>query len=390
MIVVAGKNNIAVHALNKLVDIVGANSLIALPNRNDDGNDSWQRSFRLAAEKKEVRIESLETLDKKKVRFFLSLEYDRIISPDLFPFATLYNFHFSKLPKYKGMYTSIWPIFFGDDESGVTVHEIDRGIDTGKIYAQKNFKIDKKDRARDLYRKYITNAIELFDDKVDELLSEKLCAKLQQAENSSYFPKDSLDFSKIKINMNCTAWQLQRQIYAFSFREYQLPQLFGKSIVEAEITDRKSVHKPGKVVDDFDDKLVLSTIDYDVVLYADKLSETLNCLGNSQLNDIPRRLKHIAGIHDRNDRGWSPIIVAAYNGNVQAVEYLLNNGADVNDRNHNGTTALMYAKDFSLKFRDKKVFDLLMKFGADPELKDFQGKGLRDYITHKEALYLGL
>ena len=57
MIVVAGKNNIAVHALNKLIDIVGANSLIALPNRNDDGNDSWQRSFRLAAEKKEVRIE---------------------------------------------------------------------------------------------------------------------------------------------------------------------------------------------------------------------------------------------------------------------------------------------------------------------------------------------
>ena len=190
--------------------------------------------------------------------------------------------------------------------------------------------------------------------------------------------------------MNCTAWELQRQIYAFSFREYQLPQLFGKPIVEVEITDQKSAHKPGKVLNDFDDKFVLSTIDYDVVLYVDKLSETLACLGNTQLNDMPRRLKHIAGIHDRNARGWSPIIVAAYNGNVQAVEYLLNKGADANDRNHKGTTALMYAKDFSLKFRDKKVFDLLMKFGADPELKDFQGKGLRDYITHKEALYLGL
>jgi methionyl-tRNA formyltransferase len=390
VIVVAGKNNIAVHALNYLVDRLGNEAVTALPNKNDNGEDGWQQSLRLASNKRNVQQASLESIENDRVELFLSLEYDRIIKPSIFRNASLYNFHFSCLPRYKGMYTAIWPILYGDQKSGVTLHEIDQGIDTGDIYAQRTFNISSIDRSRDLYRKYIKNGIVLFDEKIEEILSSALKPMPQTAERSSYFSKDTIDFSKLTINLQCTAWELQRQLYAFSFREYQLLRVFGKSIVEIDITSRKSTYKPGTVVQDSRSKLVVSTIDYDVILFVDLLPVVLDRFRSCNREESSSLLSHVAGIHDRNEKGWSPIIVSAYHGNFEAVKYLLDNGADPNDCNYKGTTVLMYSKDFSLKNMSKRVFELLRNAGADLSIKDFSGKILEDYVTADEARYLGL
>ena len=40
------------------------------------------------------------------------------------------------------MYTSIWPIINGENYCGVTLHEIDSGIDTGDIIDQIKVKIN--------------------------------------------------------------------------------------------------------------------------------------------------------------------------------------------------------------------------------------------------------
>ena len=73
---------------------------------------------------------------------FMSVEYDRIIKPALFASSRLYNVHFSLLPKYRGCNTAVWPILNGEAEHGVTLHEIDAGIDSGPIVAQRSFPID--------------------------------------------------------------------------------------------------------------------------------------------------------------------------------------------------------------------------------------------------------
>lgn len=390
MIVIAGKNNIAVHALNHLVMRVGPDAIVALPNKNDSGEDSWQQSLRLAANRSGVRVASLDDLETSAVKLFISLEYDRIINPDRFPCASLYNFHFSSLPKYKGMYTSIWPVLFGDEESAVTLHEIDHGIDTGKIYGKRQFEVYRCDRARDVYRKYIRAAIKLFDEYVDDMLSGFLNSVPQPAIGSSYFSSRAIDFSLLEINLKCTAWEVQRQVYAYSFREYQIPRIFGKHIVEVDITQDRSLHKPGSLVEDAGEYLRIATVDYDVILYVDKLIEVLKAMQTCDSSEVPSLLKHIAGIHDRNEKGWSPLIVSAFYGNHDVVERLLNLGADVNDCNIKGTTAIMYAKNFAIENGDKRVFDLLRSRGADLEIKDFNGKSLRDYLNREQLRYLGI
>ena len=47
--------------------------------------------------------------------------------------------------------------------------------------------------------------------------------------------------------------------------------------------------------------------------------------------------------HEVEDRGETPLILATGNGSREIVEYLLQQGADPNDRADTGSSAVMYA-----------------------------------------------
>ena len=65
------------------------------------------------------------------------------------------NVHGTLLPKYRGARTLNWVIENGDPESGVSVHQIDTGVDSGPILLQRSFPVSIFDTGRSLYRKTI-------------------------------------------------------------------------------------------------------------------------------------------------------------------------------------------------------------------------------------------
>ena len=94
MIVVAGKNNIAVHALEVLSKKLGRANVLAIPNQDDTGVDSWQRSFRKAAKNLGVEVRSLNDIkDDANIKCLLSLECDKLLDPNRFPVDTIFNIH---------------------------------------------------------------------------------------------------------------------------------------------------------------------------------------------------------------------------------------------------------------------------------------------------------
>jgi methionyl-tRNA formyltransferase len=56
------------------------------------------------------------------------------------------NVHGELLPDYQNAQSVIWPVYFGRTQTGVTIHQVDCGIDTGKILYREEFPI--KFRAR--------------------------------------------------------------------------------------------------------------------------------------------------------------------------------------------------------------------------------------------------
>ncbi len=67
--------------------------------------------------------------------------------------AICLNVHGSLLPRYAGARTLSWAIVHGESESGVTVHQVDAGVDTGPILLQKAFPLSKFETTRSLGRK---------------------------------------------------------------------------------------------------------------------------------------------------------------------------------------------------------------------------------------------
>ena len=390
MIVIAGKNDIAVYGLLLAIEYFNLDEIIVVTNKNDLGVDGWQQSLSKAAENKGVVIKSLNEVYNSKIDYFISLEFDQIVTPEKFSTENIYNIHFSKLPKYKGMYTSVWPILFGDKEAGVTLHKIDCGIDTGDIVAQKIFKLAESDRSQDCYRKYIENSKKLLTVWFKKIIDGRISPIKQTAVGASYFSTKTVDYANLKIDFKKTAWQIQRQVYAFSFRPYQLLSFNKQEVTDVVITEHKSTLAPGTIILKNNEYTLISTIDYDVKVYFDRLNDLLEEIPLIGVKRFSESIVNILGVNDRNEKGWSPIIVAAYHGRKDLIEFLIENGADINDKNYRGTTVLMYAKDFSIKNKNNEFFTDLIKLGANPDLRDWSGKTVCDYITAEQIRFLGL
>ena len=247
-ICIAGKNDIAVRALYFLYDHYPHYRYCVVPNQTDDGVNRWQPSLKFHAGKLGVEVVTLPDLYPQKDLIFLSLEFDSIIKPERFQSNRLHNIHFSALPKFKGMYTSVHPILCGESYSGVTLHLIDAGIDTGDIIDQVVFPIDVYTTARDLYMLYLKHSFPLLTRNLDDILQNTFRAEKQAPLESSYYSKKSIDFSNIRIDLNKTGFEISKQFRAFTFQEYQLPHFGGWAIYKTELTLEKSPAKPGTVI----------------------------------------------------------------------------------------------------------------------------------------------
>lgn len=379
---IAGKNNIAVKVLEYIFQKENRDYELGIVcNRTETGVDGWQRSFRKFANGLGIKEYKLEDLYDIENLVFVSLEFDQIVKPEKFKNARLYNIHFSLLPAYKGMYTSAIPLLNGERKTGVTFHCIDAGIDTGNIIAQKEFVIEKNYTARDVYFSYIKYGTELVIKYIDDVINNNVETRKQPAEGSTYYSKRTIDYSNIKINLQQTAENIYNQLRAFNFREYQIPTVYEKPIIASEILQETTRMKPGTILQTSDAGMTIATIDYDMILYYDRFEELMQACEQGDLELVKEICKVPRHINDKNDKGWTPLIVATYNGHMDIVKYLLSVGADIYDTNYNGTNLLMYAKEPFLRTGNSEMFKLIWNLGISPEIQDFYGKSLIDYLA---------
>lgn len=388
VICVAGKNDIAIYGLQSIIDSNPGCEVFFIPNKNDAGLDGWQPSFKKYALSKGIKEVALGEVYDIEGLVFLSLEFDRIIKPERFRSASLFNVHFSMLPKYKGMYTSALPLLQGEQTSGVTLHRIDAGIDTGDIIAQVEFPISAKDTARDLYFKYLYNSRKLLGRYIDRILSGDFSSCPQGSEGASYYSKSSIDYSRLSVDFNKCACEIANQFRAFTFREYQMPTFEAWQISGSQILATKSTSRPGVILLEEDAGFVVSTVDYDIYLKKDYYPLMWRACESGDVVALQFSLGFIDDINTRNNKGWSALVIAAYHGRAEIVEVLLSFGASLTVCGYNGTTPLMYAFSHYELHGDDKVFHLLIRYGADTTVRDGFSKNLKDYMIERNCLGL--
>ena len=130
----------------------------------------------------------------------ISVLYDKIFKMKQLQNKSAFNFHPGVLPDYRGSGNYSWCLINEEKETGITLHLIDEGIDTGDIISIEKFKILKKDTSFSLFQKGERVIFKMFKDWFEKLLREDFISQPQPEGNyRTYYRKDlqnSLDLTR--------------------------------------------------------------------------------------------------------------------------------------------------------------------------------------------------
>ena len=122
----------------------------------------------------------------------------------LFP-AGCVNLHPACLPFNRGVHTNVWSILEGTP-AGVTLHRIDRGVDTGPILAQRELTVEAVDTGATLYRKQQAAALTLFKECWADVVAGRCAEQPQDPEaGSRHFLRDLKTTDAIDLDAPTTA-----------------------------------------------------------------------------------------------------------------------------------------------------------------------------------------
>lgn len=242
IVCIAGKNQCSIDFLMYISSKISKKNIRILPNKNDSGIDNWQPSLKKFAIKNNFRLISLSKLYKIKNLVLISIEYENLINIKKFLSNELYNFHFSLLPKYRGCHTNFYQIYNGEKYSGVTLHKIDNGIDTGPIIDNLRFEIKKNTNAYNNYLDLMKNSLKLFKKNFKNLINNKYKSHPQNLKKGSYFSRASINYKKMKKftvkNINLNEFN---KIKAFIFPPMQYPIVNNKQISDIRYYGKKLI-----------------------------------------------------------------------------------------------------------------------------------------------------
>lgn len=107
------------------------------------------------------------------------------------------NIHYSLLPAYRGLHSTVWAILNNEPQLGLTIHEMNEFIDDGPIIFQKAFDNDGISTSADyinVFNQYITDNISKI---IQAYLSGEIKAKPQDKLAASWVGKRNLNDCKL-------------------------------------------------------------------------------------------------------------------------------------------------------------------------------------------------
>ncbi|OPX55710.1 methionyl-tRNA formyltransferase [Oceanospirillum multiglobuliferum] len=124
------------------------------------------------------------------------------------------NVHGSLLPRWRGAAPIQRAIYFGDAETGITIMQMEAGLDTGPMLLKTQLEITATDTAETLHDKLALQGGEALKQAVDALSLGTLVAEVQDDSLSNYAEK--LSKAEGELDWNQSAIQLDRVVRAFN------------------------------------------------------------------------------------------------------------------------------------------------------------------------------
>ena len=162
----------------------------------------WASSEKISISKPESNDDLKSLLLSAKTDLVITIAYGKLIPQDLLqlPKFGWINVHFSKLPKWRGAAPVQWAILSGDKTSGITVFQLDKGMDTGPTYLTHEIDINPMERSDELLDRLSVIGADLAIKTVD-LISQNVPPSPQSDIDASLAPKFKKSDGKLDWSM---------------------------------------------------------------------------------------------------------------------------------------------------------------------------------------------
>lgn len=174
--------------------------------------------------------EAIEELKKYPADIFVVAAFGQILSEEILnmPKYGCVNIHASLLPKYRGAAPIQWSIIDGEKETGVTIMQMDKGLDTGDILFQKKVPITEEETGETLFDKLAEAGAQLIVEALEKIEKREVNPVKQDNNNSCY--AKMLSKSIGKIDWNKSAVEIERLVrglnsWPSAYTEYKGKQL---------------------------------------------------------------------------------------------------------------------------------------------------------------------
>jgi methionyl-tRNA formyltransferase len=206
-----GSSEFSVHVLNELKVHKILPSLIVTTPDKPKGRKLVLAPTPVKVWAQNNNIEVIDLMSKLKNRnfnLFIVASYGKIIPKEIFeiPAHKTLNIHPSLLPKYRGASPIQSQILNDEKEVGVTIMQIDEGMDTGPVVIQREFQISNNKfqilGRKELEKILATEGARLFVHILPEWLMGAIDPIMQDESKATYCQKIKKEDGELKIDLN--------------------------------------------------------------------------------------------------------------------------------------------------------------------------------------------
>ncbi|HEY4367930.1 MAG TPA: methionyl-tRNA formyltransferase [Steroidobacteraceae bacterium] len=193
---------------------------------------------------------AVERLAQWQADVMVVVAYGLILPPSVLkvPAMGCINIHASLLPRWRGAAPIHRAILAGDRQTGITIMQMDAGLDTGPMLLERITQISPQDTAAVLHDRLASLGAEAIVAALAGLASGSITAHPQPPEGATYAAK--LRKEEALIDWSKSSFELDRQVRAFNPWPVAETRLHGQQlrIWEATAADTATTAVPGTVV----------------------------------------------------------------------------------------------------------------------------------------------
>ena len=155
-------------------------------------------------------------LETWRPQVLVVVAYGLILPPEVLTLPPLgcINLHASLLPRWRGAAPIQRAILAGDTETGVTIMQMDSGLDTGPVLLRRRFAISASHTSGSLGNALSTLGVSALLEALEGLAAGTLKASPQPLEGVTYAPR--IEKAEARIDWSRDALEIERQVRAFN------------------------------------------------------------------------------------------------------------------------------------------------------------------------------